>query len=71
MSRQDARNSFTLSQYKKEMHGIYSSSVCRETLDESPMAYKPMDGILSKIGDTVEITQRITPVYNFKAGDEG
>ena len=71
MSRQDARNSFTLSQYKKEMHGIYSSSVCRETLDESPMAYKPMDAILSKIADTVEITQRITPVYNFKAGDEG
>ena len=53
------------------MHGIYSSSVGRETLDESPMAYKPMDAILSKIGDTVEITQRITPVYNFKAGDEG
>ena len=59
-----------MSQYKKEMLGIYSSSVSRETLDESPMAYKPMDAILSKIGSTVEITERITPVYNFKAGDE-
>jgi hypothetical protein len=52
------------------MQGIYSSSISRDTLDESPMAYKPMDDILSKIGETVEITQRITPVYNFKAGDE-
>ncbi len=70
LSRQEARNSFTLSQYKKEMQGIYSTSVSRDTLDESPMAYKPMDAILSKIGDTVEITERLIPVYNFKAGDE-
>ena len=70
LSRQDARSSFTLSQYKKEMQGIYSSSVSRETLDESPMAYKPMAAILSKIDETVEVTERITPVYNFKAGDE-
>ena len=45
-------------------------SISRDTLDESPMAYKPMDAILSRIGDTVEITERIIPVYNFKAGDE-
>ena len=70
MSRKDARNSFTLSQYKKEMKGIYSSSVSRETLDESPMAYKPMESILSKISQTAEITQRLVPVYNFKAGEE-
>ncbi|MBQ8495984.1 MAG: RtcB family protein [Clostridia bacterium] len=70
MSRQETRNSFTLSQYKKEMKGIYSSSVSRETLDESPMAYKPMESILTQIGDTVEITERIRPIYNFKAGDE-
>ena len=70
MSRQEARTSFTLSQYKKEMREVYSSSISRETLDESPMAYKPMDAILSKIGETVEIMERITPVYNFKAGDE-
>lgn len=70
MSRQEARTSFTLSQYKKEMHGIYSTSVSRETLDESPMAYKPMESILSRINETVDVTEHITPVYNFKAGDE-
>lgn len=70
LNRQEARSSFTLSQYKKEMQGIYSTSISRETLDESPMAYKPMDAILSQIGETVDVTERITPVYNFKAGDE-
>ena len=70
LNRQEARSSFTLSQYKKEMQGIYSTSVSRDTLDESPMAYKPMDTILSQIGETVAIAERITPVYNFKAGDE-
>jgi len=70
MSRADSRQSFTLSQYKKEMKGVYSTSVSRETLDESPMAYKPVDEIIAQIGDTVTITERIQPVYNFKAGKE-
>lgn len=69
MSRSEARQSFTLSQFKKEMKGVYTSSVSRETLDEAPMAYKPPEEILSKIGDTVTVADRLTPLYNFKAGD--
>ena len=70
LSRAESRQSFTLSQFKKEMKGIYTTSVTRETLDESPMAYKPMDAILAQIGPTVEVTERIYPIYNFKAGEE-
>ena len=70
MSRSDARQSFTLSRFKKEMDGIYSTSINRDTLDESPMAYKPMDEIVSRIDSTVEITEHIRPVYSFKAGAE-
>lgn len=70
MSRTDSRQSFTLSQYKKEMKGIYTTSVSRDTLDESPMAYKPMEKILDQIGPTVEILDHIQPIYNFKAGEE-
>lgn len=70
MSRADARQSFTLSQFKKEMQGIFTTSVDRGTLDESPMAYKPMESIVSQIGETAEITERLRPVYNFKAGEE-
>lgn len=69
MSRSDAKQSFTLSQYKKEMKGIYTTSISRETLDESPMAYKPMESIISQIGDTVTVTEQTRPVYNFKAGE--
>lgn len=70
MSRAASRQSFTLSQYKKAMQGIYTTSVSRETLDESPMAYKPMGTILRQIGPTVDVVEHIRPVYNFKAGDE-
>lgn len=51
------------------MDGIYTTSVSSETLDECPMAYKPMDSIVNNISPTVEIEQIIKPVYNFKAGE--
>ena len=70
MSRSQAKQSFTLTQYKAEMDGIYSTSVSRETLDECPMAYKTMDDIVRNIGDAAEITDVIRAIYNFKAGDE-
>lgn len=66
MSRAESRNNFTLSQYKKEMAGIYSTSVCRETLDESPMAYKAMDGIVKKIKSTAEVNECWTPGFVYK-----
>ena len=71
LSRGEARATLTLSEFKKEMEGIYSTSVSRDTIDESPMAYKPIDNIVSNIGDTVEINDIIKPIYNFKAGGEG
>lgn len=67
MSRSAAKQSITLSQYKKSMKGIYSSTVNQSTLDESPFAYKPMEEIISNITDTAEIVKIIKPVYNFKA----
>ena len=70
MSRAKAKQSFTLSQFKKEMKGIYTTSVGHDTLDESPMAYKPMDSILSQISATVAVVEQIRPVYNFKAGEK-
>ncbi|MBO5226838.1 MAG: RtcB family protein [Ruminococcus sp.] len=69
MSRSEVKQSFTLSAYKKEMKGIYSTTVNSETLDECPMAYKDMDTILSQIGSSVKILKKIKPVYNFKAGE--
>lgn len=67
MSRNQAKSSFTLSDFKKQMDGIYTTSVNNETLDECPMAYKDMDDIINNIGDTAEISKIIKPIYNFKA----
>lgn len=71
MSRSEAKELFTVEEYEQEMKGIYSTSVGRGTIDESPMAYKSMEDITENIGDTAEIIQVIRPVYNFKANAEG
>ncbi len=70
MSRSAAKEAFTVSEFKKQMNGIYTTSVNRDTLDECPMAYKGMKDITDHIGDTVEILDVIKPVYNFKAGGD-
>ena len=70
MSRSQAKESFTVSEFKKQMKGIYTTSVNAQTLDECPMAYKSIDDIVNNIGDTAEINDIIKPVYNFKAGEE-
>ena len=68
LSRSEAKNSFTVSEYKKQMEGIYTTSVGRGTLDECPMAYKSMEDIVANIGPTARIDKIIKPIYNFKAG---
>lgn len=68
MKREDVKNSFTVSSFKSEMKGIYSSCISKDTLDEAPFAYRAIEDITEVIGDTVIIDNIIRPVYNFKAG---
>ena len=68
LKREDVKNQYTVSEFKKEMKGIYSSCVGLDTLDEAPFAYRSMTEIAEQIKDTVEITEILKPVYNFKAG---
>jgi RNA-splicing ligase RtcB len=69
MSRSAAFRNLSMEQYKSEMDGVFSTCVVKETLDESPMAYKNIDEIIEQITPTAEIVERIKPVYNFKAGE--
>ena len=69
MSRREAKETFTVSEFKKQMNGIYTTSVGQSTLDECPMAYKSMNDIINNISPTVSIDSIIKPIYNFKAGD--
>lgn len=70
MSRSAAKQSFTVSEFKKQMKDVYTTSVGKATLDECPMAYKSMEDITENIGPTAEIAKVIRPIYNFKAGVE-
>jgi len=67
MSRGQAKENVKMEDFKESMEGIFSTCVKESTLDESPMAYKPMDEIIRNIKDTVEIVDVIKPIYNFKA----
>ncbi len=49
------------------MNGIYTSTVSRDTLDESPEAYRPMEELKEEMRDTVRVLHHLKPIYNFKA----
>lgn len=66
-SRTQAKERFTLTEFKKSMEGIYSTSVHKRTLDEAPFAYRALDDIKEAIHETVTVEQILKPVYNFKA----
>ena len=69
MSRTEAKKHVSMQDYQDSMQGIYTTSVDESTLDECPMAYKPMKEIVDLIEPTVEIKKIIKPVYNFKAAE--
>ena len=68
-SRIQAKQTFTVEEFAARMEGVYTTCVCENTLDESPMAYKSMDDIVNNIDPTAEIVKIIKPLYNFKAAE--
>jgi len=52
--------------FLQEMQGVYSSSIVKETLDESPMAYKDSEVIKSCLGPSVEIIEQLYPILNIR-----
>jgi tRNA-splicing ligase RtcB len=69
MSRTQAKEKLTLTQYKATMEGIFSTCINKDTLDECPLAYKPAEEIFKNIQDTAIIEEIIKPIYNFKAAE--
>ncbi len=67
MSRAQARNTLSVEEFKQSMSDVYSSTVCESTLDEAPMAYKPIEVITNDIKETVDVVKVIKPIYNYKA----
>ena len=67
MSRTAAKEQLDVEEYRREMAGIYSTSVNEATLDEAPMAYKSLSDIIDVIAESVDVIEVLKPIYNFKA----
>ena len=67
MSRTAAKENLDLDEYRREMAGIYTTSVNEATLDEAPMAYKSLSDIIDVIQESVDVIEVLKPIYNFKA----
>lgn len=67
MSRTAAKQAIPLKHFKQQMAGIYSTSVSQKTLDEAPDAYKPLSHIMENLHETIDVMDRLKPIYNFKA----
>lgn len=66
-SRSQAKQRFTVEEYKAAMQGIFSTCIGEGTLDEAPFAYKDEKEIMDCIKPTVYVLDRLKPIYNFKA----
>lgn len=67
MSRTAARANLDMEEYRREMAGVYTTSVNEATIDEAPMAYKSLEDIIGVISESVDIIEVLKPIYNFKA----
>lgn len=67
LSRSKAKEQLSMDDYIKSMHDIFTTSINENTIDESPMCYKPVEEIIKYIDETVEVKSILKPIYNFKA----
>lgn len=71
MSRSKAKENVSIEEFKESMKDVYSTTVCKETIDESPMAYKDTDEIKNLIQETCKIKFMMIPKISIKATDDG
>ena len=71
MSRSKAKENVSMDEFKESMKDVYSTTVCRGTIDESPMAYKDTNEIKELIQETCKIKFMMIPKINIKAADGG
>lgn len=67
-SRADCKDSLSVKEYKEQMAGIFSTCVGKDTIDESPMAYKDAQSIINTVSPAIDIVDRLKPIYNYKGG---
>ncbi len=67
LGRSQAFKQLSLEKFEESMKGIYSTTVCKGTLDEAPMAYKPSKYILNEVTGSIDVIGTMKSIFNFKA----
>ena len=72
MSRGEAKRNLKLEDFQKQMTdaGVFSTSICAETLDEAPGSYKDAATIQNAIEPTAKIIHVLKPIYNLKSAED-
>ncbi|VBB18204.1 putative RtcB-like RNA-splicing ligase [Yasminevirus sp. GU-2018] len=67
IDRGKAKSKLRLKDFEREMKDVYSTSICVETLDESPMAYKDVELVMASFGESLDVVEQLKPIINVKA----
>jgi len=67
MKRRLKTGELSMEAFRKSMEGVYTTSISKDTIDESPMAYKRWEDIREEMEETVTVEKLLRPVYNLKA----
>ena len=72
LSRGQAKRTLKLEDFQNQMKtaGVFSTSICAETLDEAPGSYKDAATIQNAIEPTARIIHVLKPVYNLKSAED-
>ncbi len=55
-----------MNEFERRMTNVFSSCIDKNTIDESPMAYKPLSMIEDHLKETIDIENIVRPIYNLK-----
>ena len=66
MARGKASDTLSLDVFKDRMKDVVSMDVDRDHLDESPMAYKDIEVVMSEQIDLVDVVYKLSPLANIK-----
>ena len=70
-SRSAAKANLNMDEFKKQMKGIYSTSIIKSNLDEAPNSYKNPETIERLLEPTAKIIDRLIPILNIKDNNSG
>ena len=70
MSRSKAKETLLMENFEADMQNVFSTCISKNTIDESPAAYKDSNKILDLISETCEVLYVIKPVISIKDTSE-